>query len=346
MRIENILRDKVYIFSSSPQTTDTEKNILKTIAAKNNLGEISQTFVVDNNDDYDSYRIVSNKGQFLAKISLDALNKSLQKDFAALEELKFSGGFPIPIRLGEIKDYGANYSLSTWINKDNCASFGKSTLSQNEQGFLSFLNSLPENCQSLPSFSEKLADNYFGAESFLYSELRKADFGEDQEIIDLCFKETEETKNIIKNLYDASMEGSNFCHGEISPSRLLFHEGSFSMINFENSFRGNRLLDLLSLKYEFFLSEQMENHLLQEYKKTNNFSPAEFQKCSQIVRAMKFLALIEELIKQVYLYKGLRQRKLLELTEKMSRSFGYFYGFPPFERHRDKIGELFSHSVI
>jgi hypothetical protein len=132
----------------------------------------------------------------------------------------------------------------------------------------------------------------------------------------------------------------------LTSSRLLIRGDKFSLINFDDSYIGNPLIDLCGLKYEFFIADDMEAAIINEYKALRPFDMADYRKCAALVKILKFHDLISDFIKQVYIYRGVRQRKILELTEKMSRSFGFFGGLPPFERHKDKIAELFTSSVL
>jgi hypothetical protein len=344
MRLENILREKVYAFATHPETSEAENTILKEISARNKLGDFIGSSIIDNNDNYDSYRLDTSDGHFCVKLSIIPEDDILERDFLALEAL-IDRRFPYAICQGELKEYGARYSVSSFVYAQSCAEIGKSFISQNKDNFLKLIKNLAAQNITSETFYNQLRQNYFDNLITDLPEFKQVDFAKDEEILTICIQELAATRQIIEENFDSSMNEGGFCHGRITPSRTLVRENDFSLINFEDHYQGNPLLDILSLRYEFFITDSVEAYFVENFV-PKSFSKALYKKHYNIVKAMKFHDLITDFIKQVYIYKGVRQRKILELTEKMSRSFGHFAGLPPFERHRDKIGELFSTSVI
>lgn len=345
MRLENILREKIYTFATNPETSSAEMSLLKDIAAKNNLGEYVGSSNLDNNDNYDSYRLDTTDGHFCVKVSLDPQDKSISQDFSALEQL-LDGQFPYAICQGELKDYRAHYSVSSFIYGQSCGELGKSHITHWKDKFSALINSLTAKKINCRPFKEFLEAKYLLSDITKTPQFKEVDFSKDTEILEICTTELLATKKLVQEAYHSCLNGQQFCHGNIIPSRLLIRGDQFSLINFDDSYLGNPLVDLCSLKYEFFIQDDMEAAIINNFRAQNPFDMADYKKCSALVKAMKFHDLINDFIKQVYIYRGVRQRKILELTEKMSRSFGLFGGLPPFERHRDKIAELFTSSVI
>jgi hypothetical protein len=345
MRLENILREKIYTFSVNQETSTAEVSLLKEIAARNHLGEYVGSSVLDNNDNYDSYRLDTTNGHFCVKISLDQEDKSISRDFSVLAQL-VEKRFPYVIDQGQIKEYHANYSVASFIYGQSCSELGKSYISHWRDKFSELIISLAAQKISCRSFKEFLDCKYLSSDITKTPQFKEIDFSKDTEILEICTTELLSLKNLIKELYSSCMEGSQFCHGNITPSRLLIRGNEFSLINFEDSYLGNPLVDLCSLKYEFFIQDDMEAAIINSFRAQNNFDMADYKKCAQIAKAMKFHDLINDFIKYVYVYRGVKQRKILELTEKMSRSFGLFNGLPQFERHKDKIAQLFTSAVI
>lgn len=345
MRLENILREKIYTFSVNQETSSAEISLLKEIAANNHLGEYISSIVLDNNDNYDSYRLDTSTGHFCVKISLDSDDQSIFRDFSILEQL-VDRRFPYVICYGKLNEYRANYSISSFIYGQSCAELGKSHLTNWKDRFSALISSLAAQKISCQSFKEFLDRKYLSSDITKTPQFKEIDFSKDTEILEICTTELLSLKNSIRELYSSCMESSQFCHGNITPSRLLIRGNEFSLINFEDSYLGNPLVDLCSLKYEFFIQDDMEAAIINSFRAQNNFDMADYKKCSQIVKCMKFHDLVNDFIKYVYIYRGVKQRKILELTEKMSRSFGLFGKLPEFERHKDKIAQLFTASVI
>ncbi len=105
MHISNILNDKLFVFSGSSKTTDTENEILSLIAEKENLGEISRASLIDNGEDYDSYKLITPEGAFLAKVSLDPDIKSFEKEYQILQTVKPLKIAPSPIATNLLPRY-------------------------------------------------------------------------------------------------------------------------------------------------------------------------------------------------------------------------------------------------
>lgn len=345
MRLENILREKIYAFSLNSETSSAEISLLKEIADLNNLGQYVGSSVLDNNDNYDSYRLDTLDGHFCVKVSLDPQDESISRDFSSLTQL-LDKRFPYAIRQGELKDYRAHYSVSSFIYGQSCAELGKSHITQWKDKFSDLIISLAAKKINCRSFKEFLSEKYLLSDITKTSQFKEVDFSKDAEILEICTTELFATKKLIQEAYHSCLEGGQFCHGNIIPSRLLIRADEFSLINFDDSYLGNPLVDLCSLKYEFFIQDSMEAAIINAFRAQNPFDMADYKKCAQIVKCMKFHDLINDFIKYVYVYRGTKQRKVLELTEKMSRSFGLFSGLSPFERHKDKIAELFTSSVI
>jgi hypothetical protein len=345
MRLENILREKIYTFSTNTETSSAEISLLKDIAAKNNLGEYLGSSLLDNNDNYDSYKLDTLAGNFCVKISLDPEDKSITQDYSVLNQLG-GGQFPCAILEGQLKEYRAHYSISSFIYGQSCAELGKSHITYWKDKFSALIGVLVEKKIDTRSFREFIESKYLLSDITKTAQFQDVDFSEDAEILEICTTELLATKKLIRETYHSCMEGELFCHGNITPSRLLIRGNEFSLINFDDSYIGNPLMDLCSLKYEFFIQEDMEALIINNFRATQSFDMADYKKCSSMVKLMKFHDLINDFIKYVYVYQGFKKRKILELTEKMSRSFGLFNGLPPFERHKDKIAELFTSSVI
>lgn len=345
MRLENILREKIYTFSVNSETSPAEVSILKQIAAKDKLGDYVSSVVIDNNDNYDSYRLDTSDGHFCIKLSLDPQDQSIERDFCALSQL-IDKSFPYSIQIGELKDFQAKYSVTSFIYAQSCAELGKSYITQWRDKFSDLIDSLAAKKITCRPFKEFLESKYLLSDVTKTPQFKEVDFSKDTEVLEIYTTELLATKKLIQELYCSCMEGGQFCHGNITPSRLLIRRDEFSLINFDDAYLGNPLIDLCSLKYEFFIQDDMEAAIINSFRAKNSFDISDYKKCAQIVKAMKFHDLINDFIKYVYVYRGVKQRKILELTEKMSRSFGLFNGLPPFEKHKDKIAQLFTTSVI
>lgn len=334
MRLENLLREKVYTFAQNTQLSDSDEKIIKNICAKENLGLISAS-LIDHNDNYESYQVNTKEGIFCLKlIAFHFDDDILKRDADSIISL---------VSLGELDSWGVKYSIQRLIPGQSLAELGKSFLAQNKQGFVDELRTVHQFKPSNPrSFQQFLAQEYLEPNIPSFSDI---DFSPDPEVGEICIEELQNVRGMIKEAYSTILEAPEFLHGSICPSRVILND-KINFINFDKNFCGHPLLDILGLKYEFFLHESVESEIINLYKIHRQFSNAEYLAAAKITKLLKFYDLILEYIKQVFLYKGVRSRKILELTEKMSRSFGYFSGLEPFERHREKIAELFVHSVI
>ena len=340
MRLENLLREKIYAFAQNNTPSDMERKMLDEIFAREKLKKINAAKIIDNNDNYDSYECQSGESKYCVKVTLDPNDQTIKRDAAFLSYE--NNKTPKFFSSGELKNWGAKYSIQEFLNGQSAAELGKSFLAARKEEFIDSLRLVhkTDSGQSR-SFYQYLSDDY------ILSDFKKldVDFSIDKEVGEIRVQELSATKELIKSLYSPVLDSKEYLHGQITPSRIILG-GELKLINFDHSYHGNPLLDILGLKYEFFLHESVEMELLKLYRQYRQFSNEEYSAAAKIIKVIKFHDLITEFIKQVYVYKGVRARKILELTEKMSRSFGHFAGLEPFEKHKDKIAELFTSSVI
>jgi hypothetical protein len=344
MRLENLLREKIYTFAHKAEASEIEKQIIKEIAVKEHLGELKAAKTLDSNDDFDIFLAEIDDFQYVAKTTLDAESSSLQRNFCALDFLQNNYVCPAPIFLGELKDWGVKYSVESYLDGQSLEEVGKSEILKFEKSFVSGLRYIHTN-KSLHkqsrTFSTMLEEKF----SLRRKMVEKIDFSTDEHIGKICIQALDELETQIKTLYKTYM-GDGVCHGNITPSKIIPLASEVFFISFENNYRAHPLFDLLGLKYDFFFGDSGEQKIVESYEKYIKFSNVEIKEIRAIVKSLKFYDLIMEFMKEVYIYKACRPQKILKLTEKMSKSFGLFSGLPAFDRNRQKIGQLFASSVI
>lgn len=345
MRLENLLREKVFVLAQTEEISSSEKKIIQDILSENDLGELNSLSLIDQNDDNDSFKASTDLGQFCVKITLDEENKSLMREVSTLVQA-VSKNIPYFIGTGSIVSVNGMYSITSYLLKQNVSELGRSLAISEKQSFVKSLAEVNQEKISARSFLDFLRDKYLNFSANELPGFDSIDFSKDAELLNIATEEIKFLKQQIQATYSSIFEGENLCHGNLTSSRILTAKSKFSFINFEDAYNGNPLIDLAGLKYELLTQDFAENSLKEEYRKYYSFSDDEYKKCAQMAKILKFFDLLVAYIKEVFVFRGVRQKKVLDLTTQMSRSFGLFVGLPSFDRHSEKIGKIFSTSVL
>lgn len=333
MRLDNLLREKIYAFAKNTVPSEAEKQIASQILQKEKLGSVLSLETVDNNDNYDSYLVLTESGRFCLKTSLDESYLGLKNDAIAVQKTSEKRVF-----CGELKNWNIQYSIQPFKNGQSLQEMGKSLVL--DKKFIAALKKIHK--QSSERKLSEFLNKYFIKPDFIKS----IDFSSQPEIEQICNQELDVLSGEIKELYQSWMSEGGLIHSGITPSRVLIWGDEFSLINFDDSCEGNPLFDLLSLKYEFFFNDFVENEMLKLYFEQGLPSKERLFQAKETIKRIKFFDLIIEFLKQVYVYRNAKPHKILQFTEKMSKTFVNFSDLPSFERHRGKIVEMFTHSVI
>ncbi len=345
--IDNILRDKLFVFSGTTKTTETEKEILTIIAEKEELGETFRTSLIDNEENYDSYKLETTKGNFLIKTSLDEKYGGFKKEFDLLLSLKELNLSPHPRFIGEIS-YGSKiiYSITDFEGAASANELGKSVLFSNYEECLRLISKFHKATNSAPDLKQKIqqiftATNLDNQPEF--ADLIKTASPNYQLLAD----ETIGLKQYIQDSYKEQFNGESLCHGNLSPSTILFGARKISFINWQNAFSANPLIDLSNLRMEFDFGEDMEYKIFQYYASLGNrYTWDEYIAARNFWAQIKLLEYVFSYIKEIYLFRSLRQDKILKVFSSFCRNMKFFEHIPAFQKNKLALLDLFSSPML
>lgn len=342
--IDNILRDKLFVFSGSTQTTDAEHEILTLIAAKENLGEVLRTRLIDNEENYDSYKLETLEGSFLVKLTFDDSYDGLDHEFQILKQIQELNISPKPISRDKLS-YGEKvlYLITSFEDGQSTEELGKSILFANYEECLKKIKLIHQQKSPGPSLQEKL-QKIFAATNFEnqreFAELIKADSENYQLLKDEIFN----LKEYIQQSYQESFSGDSLCHGNISSSNIILGARKISLINWQDSFSANPLIDLANIRMEFDFGEDFEFKIYNYYNGGGSWD--EYLSIRNFWASVKLLEYVFSYIKEIYLFRSLRQDKILKGFSSFCRNIKFFNHIPAFSKNREALLNLFSSPMI
>lgn len=346
MHVNNILKDKLFVFSGSSQPTDTEKEILELIAESENLGSVKKISLVSNGEDYDSYKLETQEKNFLIKVSLDKKLKTFQKEAQTLKLLSPEKLAPQFISQGEVK-FGDKilYLVSSFENLQPASEFGVSVLLFNYEAILKRILS-SQKYKSETSLKEKLADLFERTTFGNYPEFADLISG-DSDNYKLLSDEIAGLKSWIQDNYTDSFEGKGLIHTGISPSNLLLGARDMKIINWQDSCSGHSFIELSNLRMTFDYSQDFEYKVFESHKNiTSAGTWDEYLQVRNFWAGVSLLDVVFSYVKEIYLYRSLRSDKILKTFHSFCRNMPLFEHIPAFQKNKEKLTELFSSPMV
>ena len=342
--ISNILKDKLFVFSGPSQTSLAEKEILELISLQENLGKIQKSQTISNGEDYDSYQISTPEGQFLVKVSLDG-KRILEKENSVLRGLQSLKIAPTPISCGQIS-YGdkLDFSVTSFEPLESCESFGKSIFLFNGESIARKLREVHNSELSAESLEESIRlkfekTSFEGEEYASLLEKNSPNF-------QLLNEELSLSKAEIQNSFKEQFGGSSLCHGFLKPTNILLGARSLKIINWQNSFLANPLIELADLRMAFDVEDSFEYKVFNAYNSENKYSWDEYLQARNFWASLKLVEYVFSYIREIYLFESLRQDKILEIFSSFCRNFKFFEHVSAFKKHKDEIVGLFSQPML
>jgi hypothetical protein len=156
-------------------------------------------------------------------------------------------------------------------------------------------------------------------------------------------------QNLLKNKKQiVNLEASDLCHGNLNQSTMLVLGDYIHAINWENSYKGDSLLDILSLRYELFFSEEFEDKMLKKYCEFSGrkIDESYLRRMKTFAGYFNLLKIMIDYLKEVYILKAYKKNKILNCGIKFSKNYDFFYQLPSFDKKLKPIAEFFVESVI
>ena len=155
----------------------------------------------------------------------------------------------------------------------------------------------------------------------------------------------------VDSIYDASfMESESVCHGNLSIDNVLFRSGRIKFINCDNSFKGNKLLDLSLFTISAGLTRDQTNFFVDHYIRALKLDADEvknqFQHCLKICVLIHCASLIHSYIIESLLFLGRNKSRTLNLIDQFSRSFHFLDEFDIIPEYKSLIKNMFIEPIL
>lgn len=347
-RITNLFKEKVYVFSRQQEVYENEKVLIEKLFAEKELGHVLKIDFIDANINNDAFLVKTPLGEFCVKLSLDTNSSNLKKEFNILQKNIHKRISAYPITYGI--DNSVEYSIVGFLPMPNIASAGVGSIIEQDYAVPFFLKQLSEFevTDDLSSCSDYL-DEYLNFDIFKVPDAEIDWLKNHAKLRKLVSEEVLYIQNILKNkksLIDSS--ANQLCHGNLNQSTMLILGDYVHAINWENAYKGDLLLDILSLKYEFFFSEISEDKMIQKYLdfSKKKIDESYLRRMKNFAGYFNLLKIMVEYLKEVYVLKAYKKNKVLNCAIKFSKNYDIFYQLPSFDKKLKPIAEFFVESVI
>jgi len=243
----------------------------------------------------------------------------------------------------------ATYLLTSVEKADSMCSLGRYALIDNVPSFI---------FSSLAFAKTKCDRSFKGYIDDFFKERDTSDLPEafvDSLELDYDIKDVKAVFNYfrseVNNAYDESiMEAESVCHGNLNIDNVLFREGRFKFINCNDSFNGNKLLDLSFFAISCGLTKDQMDMLVDNYIRSLNLDADEtrkqFQACLKVSVLIYCSRLIYSYIIENLVFLGKNKSKTLSLIDQFSRSFHFLDEFGVMPEHLSSVRNMFIDPIL
>lgn len=350
-RITNLFKDKVYIFSSLREVYPSETELIKNIFNKEGFEEPSKVEFMSANLNNDLFLAENSQGKFCVKLSLDKQNSNLGKEFLILKDNLHRKISSFPLFYGVTDSFSpVEYSVCAYIPAPNLFDFSLQPIIESEEAIPYFFANLSRfSANSVKSSIFDHLNYYLSFDILKIPEVNPDWIKNHQAIKNIIKDQVLFLQKIIKEkLSKFTFSQNDFCHGNLNSSSILAFGEHLHAINYENSYRGDWVLELLCLKYELFYPNNFEKEILNKTESLlqTNFNNHKISEISDLVCYLNLLKLMVEYLTEVYVLKCAREHKILQCGIKLSKNYDHFYQLPDFDKKLKPIAEFFVESVI
>jgi len=294
-------------------------------------------FLLDSNYEYDSYSFKYNKENYLLKINEGDEESILENEFEMMNFIKNKKISSIPIVYESI-DLNLKVDILLFKYEDcfSSSSIPKDIFNFNLRSFANTLSFLHE---TIPELSTNEIEDF--VIQFQYF-LNFQDFLTTEKYIALS-----QDKNYIKSgpIMNSALEfcleefneinypNYSLCHCDLKPSRVLFRDGAYKFINFENSFFIDPIIDLCLTIFNFGINTNKanENVFTEAYYNSFDLEKPEknvfIENLEQTKSKVAKLVLIKnffDFYMEICVYGYSRPTKFLEFMKKYESIRQYF----------------------
>ena len=356
MSLNDLFQNKAYVIPSHMASENGDIELVKFLL--NSLDEsISPEDVefITTTEDYDIYKYNYKNLSYIIKISLDSSCQKIQHEANNLKKIN-----PI-IRADYVGDGIAivsdplRYIITSYENAESISDIGVSYLLEHFDNFCYSYSLMQEPINCLP-----IASSY---KDYLSNCFRMANIEEffSEEAIDgiksytdfnLLKKIMNDMKNELALSYDPALSSTKFiCHGNLNSDNIITRNEMFKFINFDSCYRSHCFLDLSEFFIEFGVPENSELKMLTVFCSYLNidFNPDTikfYKKCYEMTLIKKGIEIIINYLKEVYLYRSYRIDKIIEISDKFSKSYNRYMSISYFRNNRDFITKTITEPIL
>ena len=347
MIIENLYKNKPYVFEVEKDIFEDNYEIIYGIFDELGMSRPTDVSFLAANYNHDIYKAKSEDKFYLIKYSLDPSNKTLAYEHDIIKKLN-TPAIPTPISQGSFR-FGdiIHYSVYEYQFAENVRQHGVSSILENLDNFVYSYAHLHNRYLPQRSFDDYILAFLESCNlDFLSSESIEAiKQHSNLETIEKIINQTKEDIKILSQ--KPHFRESNFCHGNLKPSNILFREGLFKFIDFEESFCGHRFLDIAHLALHSYFPDSFQIEMAQ--KTCKNFSDvdlANYRHCHSLMLRIVFLTCFIDFIKEVFVLDSSRPIKIFLLVERFIRNEKTFLYIPSVRDNQEFVHKMFHETMI
>ena len=359
MNITTAFNNRGFLIPKADFVTSSQLDLIKVIFKKHGESSLRKISLIDENDEYDSFLVETEKQGFCIKLSLDSV--PIFYEYMVLCGITHLQIAPQTVVRGEI-EFGKTiyYTIQTFEYSDNLQKIGVSFLLDEEYSDFDKALGIMHSYQPPEEVHSHIDDtrSYLEYHNINFNNiLSYVDSGEENifNFIKNIYKEAYDEMFSIFEKKETKLTLKGLVHGNLDASTIISNSYMFKFINFENAFLGSPFFDLVNIIFELqmngfneydFVTECIKNlKLIDDKYKAGKFLE-EYKICKDIWTRKKFLDLIKEYTKEVIVLNNTRIDKMSRLGHDFSNHFYRFNNIKTFANNRDIFIQKFSELIL
>lgn len=335
----DLLQNKVFVFAQNPTPSESEIYFLDIVAENANLGKIHGHEIVSYNDNYDVYKIQSNLGPKIVKLSLDP-EFNFENDPQPLNGPKTFSIVKADIGVQVVA------KIEDFITAPSLAEIGESNINSGWPLVVKAIinNSKEAHNRTLKDHLKALFKQTSLDENKNLDILVKTNSSNYQ----LIKKGAEELKKEVEQLYKPWHSVDTLINGNISSDNLFLDRNDAYISSWGKSYSAHVFLELAALKMNIDMPQLTEYDMFNELKRQSSSENTweDYIQCKTFVASYKFLECVFSFIKETFLFEGKRRDELLKLSSYFCRNLGLFNNLAGFRKNQEELLKLFSSPVV
>jgi serine/threonine protein kinase len=347
MIVQSLFKNKPYVFEVEKDSFEDNYEIIYGIFDEIGMKKPDEVHFLAANYNYDAYKVKCEDKYYFVKYSLDSKNKSLAYEFDIIKKLK-TPTIATPIAqdsftFGDI----IHYSVYEFQFAENIKQYGLGLIIENLDNFIYSYSFLQNRYKPKKTFNNYIEDflNNSNLDFLIDESLSAIKKHSNLEIIKKIIDDIK--KEIMILARKPLFEQKDFCHGNLKPSNILFRNGFFKFIDFEESFCGHRFLDIAHLCLHSFLPDEKQIEIAKKiYSNFSNEDLSNYRHCYALMLRIVFLNCFLDLIKEVFVLDSSRPIKIFFLVERFIKNEKSFLFIPSVRENHKFLHDMFYNTII